>query len=109
MDLDATHRPLESRIKTPHSLANTPGERDRATDTDKHAAAAATIERGIDEAVEMFDKTGASRDEGDTWREVHSIQRFDGRASVEYREAQASGITLGNESREKGDHWGQRS
>lgn len=109
VELDTTHGSLELRIKTPYSFANAASERNRTTNTDENTAAASTVNHGVDEAVEVFDQLGAPRDEGDTWREVHSIKRFGGRASVKYGEAQASGITLGNESGEKGKDGGQRS
>ena len=108
MNLDATHGFLEVRIKAPHGLADTHGERDRAADPDEHPAAAATVERGSDNGGKVFDQRGASRDEGNVWREVRVIKRPGGRAGVEYRDSQAGRSALGNERRENRDHGGQR-
>ena len=108
MDLDATHGFLEVRIEAPHGLADTHGERDRAADPDEHPAAAATVERRRDDGGKVCNQLGASRDEGDAWREVRSIKRPGGRAGVKYRDVQASGSAVGNERREYRDHGGQR-
>ena len=109
MELDPTHRFLESQIEAPHGLVHAPGERHRATYTDEHTAATATTEGGTDDNVEVFRQVGASRGEGDTRREVHAIKRASGRTRVEYGDAQASGGTLRNERGEKRDHRCQRT
>lgn len=84
MKLDATHGSLEVRIEAPHNFAHARGERGRATHTDEHSAATTSVERGTDEDVEVFEKLGAARGEGYSWREVHAIKRFGRRTGVEY-------------------------
>lgn len=109
VNLDATHSALKARIEAPDSIAHTPSERHGPTYADEHAGALPATEGGMNEPVDVLGEFGASGGEGDTWREVQSIDRFGRCAGIEDRDAQACDCTLRNERREKRNHGGERS